>query len=136
MEGNALYSPIFYVADGAQFNAAFGYGPNGWIGDSGNWYTYGAVGAAYFYGTSTREVKKNIQNFNQSALDIIRQTDIVSFKYDIDDLEMSEIPKIGFIADATPPELSGPNQDMMEINSGIAISIKAIQELDERIVNL
>lgn len=136
MEGSALYSPIFYVADGAQFNGAFGYGPHGWIGDSANWYTYGAVGAAYFYGTSTQEVKKNIQPFTKSALEIIKQTDIVSFKYDADDFEISEIPKIGFIANDTPKELSGPNQDMMEINSTIAIAIKAIQELDEKIINL
>jgi hypothetical protein len=135
MEGNSLYAPIFYVADGAQFNAAFGYGPHGWIGDS-NWYTYGAVGAAFFYGTSTQEVKKNIEPFTKSAIDIVKQTDIVSFKYDLDDFEASEIPKIGFIADDTPKELSGPNQDMMEINSTIAIAIKAIQELDEKIINL
>jgi hypothetical protein len=136
MEGSALYSPIFYVANGAQFNGAFGYGPHGWIGDSANWYTYGAVGAAYFYGTSTQEVKKNIELFTKSALEIIKQTDIVSFKYDLDDFEMSEIPHIGFIADDTPQELSGENQDMMEINSTIAICIKAIQELDEKIINL
>ena len=136
MEGSALYAPIFYVADGAQFNGAFGYGPHGWIGDSANWYTYGAVGAAYFYGTSTQEVKKNIQPFTKSALEIVKQTDIVSFKYDLDDFEISEIPKIGFIANDTPQELSGPNQDMMEINSTIAIAIKAIQELDEKIINL
>jgi hypothetical protein len=135
MEGNSLFAPIFYVADGAQFNAAFGYGPHGWIGDS-NWYTYGAVGAAFFYGTSTQEVKKNIEPFTKSALEIVKQTDIVSFKYDLDDFEISEIPKIGFIANDTPQELSGPNQDMMEINSTIAIAIKAVQELDEKIINL
>jgi len=94
------------------------------------------VGAAYFYGTSTKEVKKNIEPFKKSAIDIIKQTDIVSFKYDLDDLEQSEIPKIGFIADDTPKELSGSKQDMMEINSTIAIAIKAVQELDEKIINL
>jgi hypothetical protein len=131
-----LYAPIFYVADGAQFNASFDYLPHGWIGDGSAWYTYGAVGAAYFYGTSTKEVKKNIEPFTKSAVDIIKQTDIVSFKYDFDDLEQSEIPKIGFIADDTPKELSGSKQDMMEINSTIAIAIKAVQELDEKIINL
>ena len=137
MEGaGPLYAPIFYVADGAQFNAAFDYLPHGWIGDSANWYTYGAVGAAYFFGTSTQEVKKNIEPFTKSAIDIIKQTDIVSYKYDLDDLEQSEIPKIGFIADNTPKELSGSKQDMMEINSTIAIAIKAVQELDEKIINL
>ena len=88
------------------------------------------------FGWATQEVKKDIQPFAKSALDIIKQTDIVSFKYDLDDLEISEIPKIGFIANETPKELSGPNQDMMEINSTIAIAIKAIQELDEKIINL
>jgi hypothetical protein len=131
-----LVSPIFYVADGAQFNASFDFLPNGWHGDSANWYTYGGVGAAYFYGTSTREVKKNIQPFTKSAIDIIKQTEIISFKYDLDDLEQSEIPKIGFIADDTPTELTGSNHDMMEINSTIAIAIKAVQELDEKIINL
>lgn len=132
MEGGALYSPIFYVTNGAQFNAAFGYGPHGWIGDS-NWYTYGAVGAAYFYGTSTREVKKDIEPYIDNATAIIRDTEIITYNYDLDDEQMSSYKKIGFIAEDTHEDMASEEHDKMEIPATLAVAIKAIQELDARV---
>jgi hypothetical protein len=132
MEGGALYAPIFYVANGAQFNAAFGYGPHGWIGDS-NWYTYGAVGAAYFYGTSTREVKKDIEPYVDNATEIIRDTEIVTYNYDLDDEDMAAYKKIGFIAENTHMDMASADYDKMEIPATLAVAMKAIQELDARV---
>ncbi len=132
MEGNSLYAPIFYVTNGAQFNGAFGYGPHGWIGDSA-WYTYGAVGAAYFYGTSTRDVKKDIEPYNVNATAIIRDTEIITYNYDLDDEKMSEYKKIGFIAEDTNEDMASAEHDKMEIPATLAVAMKAIQELDARI---
>ena len=132
MEGNALYAPIFYVTNGAQFNAAFGYGPNGWIGDSA-WYTYGAVGAAYFYGTSTRDVKKDIVLYEANATQIIRDTEIITYNYDLDDEKMSSYKKIGFIAEDTSEDMASAEHDKMEIPATLAVAMKAIQELDARV---
>lgn len=132
MEGNSLYAPIFYVTNGAQFNGAFGYGPHGWIGDSA-WYTYGSVGAAYFYGTSTRDVKKDIEPYTDNATAIIRDTEIITYNYDLDDEKMSEYKKIGFIAEETHPDMASEEHDKMEIPATLAVAMKAIQELDARI---
>jgi hypothetical protein len=132
MEGGNLYGPIFYLSNGNQFNAAFGYGPNGWIGDS-NWYTYGAVGAAYFYGTSTREVKKDIELYVDNATAIIRDTQIVTYNYDLDDESISIYKKIGFIAEDTHIDMASEEHDKIEIPATLAVAMKAIQELDARV---
>ena len=132
MEGNALYAPIFYVTNGAQFNGAFTYGPHGWIGDSA-WYTYGSVGAAYFYGTSTRDVKKDIEPYTDNATQIIRDTEIITYNYDLDDEKMSSYKKIGFIAEETHEDMASEEHDKMEIPATLAVAMKAIQELDARV---
>ena len=100
---------------------------------NGGWYTYGAIGASSFYSTSTRDVKRDIAPFSPSALAIINDTEIVSYVYES---APDNQPTIGFIADDTPEELSGPNHDRMDINKSIAIAMKAIQELNVKIENL
>jgi len=132
MEGCGLYAPIFYVTNGAQFNAAFGYGPNGWIGDTA-WYTYGGVGAAYFYGTSTRDVKKDIEPYTADATAIIRDTEIITYNYDLDDPVNAAYKKIGFIAEDTHEDMASAEHDKMEIPATLAVAMKAIQELDVRL---
>lgn len=132
MEGGALYSPIFYVTNGAQFNGAFGYGPNGWIGDS-NWYTYGGLGAAYFYGTSTRDAKRDIEPYLDNATAIIRDTEIITFNYDLDDPKNASYKKIGFIAEDTHVDMASVEKDKIEIPATLAVAMKAIQELDARV---
>ena len=105
-----------------------------WYGPGSTWFSYGSIGSAYFYGTSTREAKKNIEPFTKSGLDLIKQTEIVSYKYE---QEMNyDITKIGFIAEETPSEMSSSDHDEMVINSTICVAMKAIQELDEKIKNL
>ncbi len=133
MEGGELYSPIFYISDGAQFNGAFGYGPNGWIGDSANWYTYGGLGAAYFYGTSTRDAKRDIEPYLDNATAIIRDTQIITFNYDFDDPEAAQYKKIGFIAEDTHVDMASVEKDKIEIPATLAVAMKAIQELDARV---
>ena len=105
-----------------------------WYGPGSTWFSYGSIGSAYFFGTSTREAKKNIEPFTKSGLDLIKQTEIVSYKYE---QEMNyDITKIGFIAEETPIEMSSSDHDEMVINSTICVAMKAIQELDEKIKNL
>jgi hypothetical protein len=103
-----------------------------WYGNSGTWFSYGSIGSAYFFGTSTREVKRNIQPFTKSGLDLIGQTQVVSFKYE-NETHTRELDKIGFIAEDTPEEMASKDHDQMIINSTICVAMKAIQELDEKI---
>lgn len=106
-----------------------------WYGNGSQWFSYGSIGSAYFFGTSTREVKKNIEPFNKSAVDLIKQTEIVSYKYE-GETNYTDLVKIGFIAEETPSEMSSSDNDEMVINSTICVAMKAIQELDEKIKNL
>ena len=105
-----------------------------WYGPGSTWFSYGSIGSAYFYGTSTREVKKNISPFTKSGLELVKQTEIVSFKYQQE--TNYNFKKIGFIAEDTPIEMSSSNHDEMVIPSTIGVAIKAIQELDEKIKQL
>jgi hypothetical protein len=90
----------------------------------------GAITATSFTATSSKTDKKNIKPFKKSALDIIDNVDIVSFKY-----KKSEDPmlQIGFIAENTDPLLSGEDQKGMRINTTIGLLLKAVQELNEKI---
>ena len=100
---------------------------------SSQWYSNGAIGAGggNFFPASTREIKKNIEPFTKSALDIINNTDIVSFEFEITDLEGET--HIGFIAEDTPEELATSTHDQMVVPSSLSILMKAIQELDEKL---
>jgi hypothetical protein len=85
-----------------------------------------------FYQTSSKSLKTCIEDYKDSATDIILKTNIVSF-YFKNDLENI---KIGFIAEDTPIELSTKNQNVMDANSAIGILLKAVQELEFRIKEL
>jgi hypothetical protein len=124
----------FVLQNGLKVSNSAGQGAS-WYGNSGTWFSYGSIGSAYFFGTSTREVKKNIEPFTKSGLDLIKQTEIVSYKYE-HETEYTDLTKIGFIAEETPIEMSSSDQDEMVINSTICVAMKAIQELDEKIKNL
>jgi hypothetical protein len=123
--GNYLVPNGGKVANGANQGVS-------WYGNSGTWFSYGSIGSAYFFGTSTREVKRNIQPFTKSGLDLIGQTQVVSFKYE-NETHTRELDKIGFIAEDTPEEMASKDHDQMIINSTICVAMKAIQELDEKI---
>ena len=124
----------FLVPDGGKVSNSAGQGAS-WYGNQGSWFSYGSIGSAYFFGTSTREVKKNIEPFTKSGLDLINQTEIVSYKYE-QETEYTDLIKIGFIAEDTPIEMSSSDHDEMVIPSTICVAMKAIQELDEKIKNL
>jgi len=91
------------------------------------------VNASTVNTTSLRKKKKNIHDFNKSALDIINNTKIVYYTYKDDP---SKTEHIGFIADDTPSELSGVKKDSMVISDTIGVILKAIQELNQKIEEL
>lgn len=91
------------------------------------------VNASTVNTTSQRKKKKNIHDFDKSALDIINNTKIVYYTYKND---LSKTEHIGFIADDTPSELSGVKKDSMVISDTIGVILKAIQELNQKIEEL
>lgn len=79
---------------------------------------------------SARKLKENIREFNEDALSIIEGTKIVTYNYKRD---REKARKIGFIADDTPTELSGDNHDQFKMDHCIAVLIKAVQELNNKL---
>jgi hypothetical protein len=102
-----------------------------WLGRSDAWWTNGALGAAGFFNTSSRDAKENIQPFAPSAVDILNEVDIVSYNYEVE--QNDEDTRIGFIAEDTPTILSGNDHDRMDTVSVIGLVMKSVQEINERI---
>jgi hypothetical protein len=98
---------------------------------NGGWFTFGAVGSTNFYTSSSEIYKKNIEPYVPSAVNIIKNADIVSFNYiDFDHT------KVGFIAEDTPAELSTETHDKLDTGNALGLLLKAIQELNNRIDKL
>lgn len=89
--------------------------------------------AGAFTNASRRELKENIEEYNVSAIDIIKDTKICSFNMKGDP---EQDFRVGFIADDTNPVLSGKNQDVMDTQNCIGVLLKAIQELQAEIDEL
>ena len=81
--------------------------------------------AGAYYQNSSRELKTNITPFDKDAIELLKRVSVVTFYYKNDTFT----PHIGFIAEDTPTELSGVNQNMMDVASVTGTLIKAVQEL-------
>lgn len=92
----------------------------------------GTVYAGVFNATSKRAIKTNIKKFEERALDIIAQTEVVSFNFKKGPKET----RVGFIADDTNGLLAGPEHDRMDLANTLGILLKAVQELKEEIDRL
>lgn len=86
--------------------------------------------AAGFNASSSRKLKENISDYDESALDIVKRTKIVRYSYINDPDSYSHI---GFIAEDTPEILTGKTKDTMAISDVCGILLKAVQELSEKI---
>lgn len=88
--------------------------------------TYAAIKASAFQTVSTKVAKEGIKRFEGSAIDLINETDIVSFTLKSDPTKAT---RAGFIAEDTDALLSGPEHNQMDIGSCIGLLMKAVQEL-------
>lgn len=85
--------------------------------------------------SSSRAKKRDISDYTGNALEVIKNTKVVSFKYK-KEIEDSDLVRYGFIAEDTPAELSTVKHDIMDTGSCIGILIKAVQELSKQIEEL
>ena len=81
---------------------------------------------------SSIKFKKDISNFDDSALRILNDVKIVNYHY----IDNDEDDKVGFIAEYTHPLLSTKSQDKMDTSNSIGLLIKAVQELTEQNASL
>ena len=85
-----------------------------------------SVSAGSYNASSTREVKHDIKEFNDSALDKIDDIDVVYYVYNNDETEKK---RVGFIAEDTDELFAFKTHDGMDINTCIGVLMKAVQEL-------
>lgn len=84
------------------------------------------VTAPSFNATSLRMLKENVEEFCESALDVLCDTQIYTFNFKDDALKRR---KVGFMADETDSYLSTTDKNTMDITNTIGMLIKAVQEL-------
>ena len=88
--------------------------------------------ASAFYETSLRKYKENITSYNESALQLVNDLEIVKFDRN-DNLEKNVI---GVIADDTNESFLSNSKDSVDLYKTIFIQAKAIQELSKRLKKL
>ncbi len=96
--------------------------------------TTGEVVAEAFNPRSTVEIKENIKQFNNNALNIINNSDIYSFNYK----NNKNNKTIGLVIGdgyKTPKEVMS-NNDAINMYSMNSLAWKAIQELSQKVTNL
>jgi hypothetical protein len=98
---------------------------------SGNTTAAGSSTATGFFVSSARAMKKNIKPISFDALAAIKKAEIVEYVYRKGNGEK----KLGFIADDVPDELS-PTHDSFDTTRVLSAALRAIQQLEARIVEL
>lgn len=84
------------------------------------------VVSSYFNAVSQRDKKKNIQEADFSAIDLLQAVEVVTYQYKD---ETGEYLHTGFIAEDAPPSLTGCHHDGMSMSDVCGVLIKAVQEL-------
>lgn len=115
----------------------FGYRAAGSRGKPTKYMMGGASGsttiqAGSFVAGSSRSIKHDIKDCDDSMLKAINKVKIVNYKYNDDETEKE---RVGFIAEDTDPLFSTDNKHM-DINTCIGALIKSVQELDTKIKEL
>lgn len=90
--------------------------------------------AATINGSSDRAIKKNIDEFKETALDQINATTV--YHYHFKDDKESESKKIGIMADEAPPSVVGYDGKNIDLYAMISVAWKAIQELTAKVEKL
>ena len=121
----------FYMP-GDQYKGIAGtYGPV-WFGFGFGWANNAGLGGAYFFNSSTRSMKKDIEPFIKDATELIKSTEIVT--WDLESGEHTQIEHIGFMAEDTPEEMSTSEHNVMDTTNTLGVILKSIQEIDDRII--
>ena len=92
----------------------------------------GTIEAESFYQTSLRQLKENIACFSASAVEILKDVDVVSYTYKRHPDEF----KIGIIADDTHEFIASKEHNRFDTGNSIGLLFKAVQELTARVENL
>jgi len=125
------YASRFYLPGNVYKGLNGSYGPC-WFGFNFGWASNAGLGGAYFFNSSSRGLKKDIEPFTKDATEIIKSTEIITWEFESG--EHTHMEHIGFIAEDTPEELSTPEHNVMDTTNTLGVILKAIQEIDDRII--
>lgn len=89
--------------------------------------TTGYFTAVKSFASSSREIKENIREYNNTALDIVNDMDIVQFDYK----DGSGYDAVGVIAEDAPEEIVNEDRTSVDLYNLQFIQAKAIQELSD-----
>jgi len=92
------------------------------------------VTAPSFNATSSRAVKRDIEEFKENAIDIIDSIEIVNFKYKDDTKDRSK--RVGFIAEDVNSLYLTADGHHFDLGSSIGLLLKAVQELKQENIEL
>jgi hypothetical protein len=128
-----LYNRSNIYNSGSVYNSGILYNSGsiqnaGTLTNVGNITCSGTVTAVTLNATSSREWKTDIKPFEQSALDIITNTDVCSYKFK----HQLEEDKVGVIAEDVH-DLISPSHKSVDIGNTLGLIMKAIQELNAKI---
>ena len=90
------------------------------------------ITAQAFYESSLRKYKTNIKPYEESALEVIKNIEIVTFDRTDSDIKN----KIGVIADDSPSEILNEELDAVDLYKTVFVFTKSIQELNAKIKEL
>ena len=90
------------------------------------------ITAQAFYESSLRKYKTNIKSYEESALEVIKNIEIVTFDRTDSDIKN----KIGVIADDSPSEILNEELDAVDLYKTVFVLAKSIQELNAKIKEL
>ena len=127
------YASRFYLPGNVYKGLNGSYGPC-WFGFNFGWASNAGLGGAYFFNSSSRGLKKDIEPFTKDATELIKSTEIITWEFESG--EHTQIEHIGFIAEDTPEELATPDHNVMDITNTLGVVLKAIQEIDNRVIAL
>ena len=93
----------------------------------------GQITALSFETQSALALKKDVEVFTESALDILSKVQVFQYKYKADPREST---RIGIVADYVPNELiSGKEHDHADLANLVGLLLKGLQELAQKVTN-
>lgn len=116
------------AAKALSVNGAGNISMSGTLTVAGNVTSSGQMLATSFYQSSLRSLKQNILPFSASALAILKEAQVRTFRFKADTTGKTNI---GFIADEVPEEISIPGRTGVDQASTVALLVKSVQELSE-----
>ena len=99
-----------------------------------NAYLSGTVTCGALTTTSQRSKKKQIKPLKVDALSLVRDTPL--FTYRLKQEKASDNLHVGIIADDSHELLAGKEHDHFDVQNGLAIALKAIQQIADRLEKL